>query len=107
MEPTFRDKQRILVCKALWLIGPIKAGDIVVVRQGEVGEYVVKRVYKTGGEEIMDVTLGPDGWDWHKGPYKVPEGTIYVLGDNLAESEDSRSFGPVWLKDVLGKVIQY
>jgi hypothetical protein len=35
----------------------------------------------------------------------VPEGHIWVLGDNEARSRDSRLFGPVPLSDVKGKVV--
>ena len=35
----------------------------------------------------------------------VPEGTVYVMGDNRANSRDSRSFGAVDLHDVVGKLI--
>lgn len=35
--------------------------------------------------------------------YVVPEGTVYVLGDNRPESFDSRSFGPVPLDNIIGK----
>lgn len=35
--------------------------------------------------------------------FTVPGGYVYVLGDNRADSEDSRSFGPVPLDDVVGK----
>jgi signal peptidase I len=35
----------------------------------------------------------------------VPEGTVYVMGDNRPNSRDSRSFGPVDLHDVVGKLV--
>ena len=34
----------------------------------------------------------------------VPKGSIFVSGDNRPDSLDSRSFGPVPLKDVVGKL---
>lgn len=33
----------------------------------------------------------------------VPAGSVYVLGDNRADSEDSRTFGPVPIDDLLGR----
>lgn len=35
----------------------------------------------------------------------VPEGSLYVLGDNRANSLDSRSFGPIDANDIVGKLV--
>jgi signal peptidase I len=35
----------------------------------------------------------------------VPKDTIYVMGDNRAESMDSRTFGPVAVNDIVGKLV--
>jgi len=37
--------------------------------------------------------------------YKVPKGKFFVMGDNINVSEDSRIFGAIEKKDILGKVI--
>lgn len=41
---------------------------------------------------------------WQRG-VKIPSSAVFVLGDNPKHSPDSRSFGPIPLMDVVGKVI--
>lgn len=40
-----------------------------------------------------------------KYPYKVPEGTVFILGDYRIQTEDSRSFGAISTKDLIGEVV--
>lgn len=47
------------------------------------------------------ITLGAPRLDF--GPYVVPEGKYFVMGDNRNNSRDSRWFGPVDREDVLGR----
>ena len=108
MFPTFKDGQRVLVCRAYWLVGPIKDKDVIVMRDKESPDnpdaYIIKRVYRMAGETVDEINC-PHGWKLENGPYVVPEGKVYVLGDNRAQSEDSRYFGPVDLTSILGKVV--
>ena len=105
MEPTLKPGQRLLVCKAYWLVGQIKDGDIVVINNPfERNEVIIKRVYRTQGETV-DLQNVPDSWDVTQGQYVVPQGTIFVLGDNPAVSQDSRFYGPFDSSSVIGKVV--
>lgn len=103
MMPTFQSGDKVLVSKAYWLVGPIKNKDVVVVKS-ESGEYVIKRVYRSEGETV-DYYNAPKSWNFLNGEYKVPAGSVYLLGDNREVSEDSRAYGAVEKNRILGKVV--
>jgi signal peptidase I len=72
------------------------AGDEVAIEDGAL---VVNRAVVV--EPAID-TSRIDGV--YSGPVTVPPGTVFVLGDNRADSIDSRNFGPVSTPRVLGRV---
>jgi signal peptidase I len=108
MQPTFRSGEVLWASKAYWLIGAIGKKDIVVVREEEENDYIIKRVQWVGGEVVpymyapMDFTLMGTADD-----YRVPKDHYYVLGDNLRVSQDSRIFGAVPSKQIIGKWVQF
>ena len=104
MLPTFSSGQRLLVSDAYWLVGGIQHKDIVVVRDDNPDGYIIKRVYRLAGEKVP-LDRAPKTHRLADGEYVVPPETLYVLGDNLAFSEDSRVFGPIPLAKVIGKVV--
>ncbi|MFN3728603.1 MAG: signal peptidase I [Fimbriimonadaceae bacterium] len=104
MLDTFQDGDRVLVNNAYWLIGPINRDDVVVVRRGE-DEYAIKRVKYLPGDEVP-LMYFPQNVRIDSAPYHVPEGMVYVMGDNREVSEDSRMYGPVRQEDIVGKVVQ-
>lgn len=104
MEPTYVSGDRLLESKAYWLIGPIQKGDIVVIRNEDGKGYLIKRVFRLGGQRV-DAKNAPDAWNLANGEFVVPPGQIYVLGDNKRVSEDSRKFGPVPVGRALGKIV--
>lgn len=108
MEPTFQNGERLLASRAYWLVGQIKRRDVVVVRTqgqdpGQTG-YIIKRVLGLPGDKIDGANV-PDSWRVSDGPFVVPPGRVYVIGDNREVSEDSRRLGAVPLEDVLGKIV--
>jgi len=113
MEPTLHPGQGLILVKFPWLAGGIHDDDIIVVRDASGSQRYIKRVYKTAGERV-EAGLSPQGP--HVEPeflnelraesdFTVPEGTVYVLGDNREHSEDSRDWGPVPLERVEGKAL--
>lgn len=126
MVPTLHENDLLL----LWSVGYTpQRGDVIVLRKESFLSYpVVKRVIATGGEHVtVDYTTGTvsvDGVvldepyinelmvDTGK-PYltvldvTVPEGSVYVLGDNRNNSSDSRhqDLGTVDERYILGKAL--
>lgn len=94
-----------------------KNGDIVIYLYDD--KIVVKRCVAISGDKLeyssdSDYTLKTNGkeipltqsqFENLKNADKVPEGYILAVGDNYAESVDSRTYGFVSIKNVLGKVI--
>lgn len=106
MEPTYRNGQRLLSSRAYWLVGPIREKDVVVIRGDKPKEYFIKRVYKMAGG-IVDFANVPETWSIGNGEYIVPQGHVFVLGDNREVSEDSRKYGAVPLDRIIGKIVSY
>jgi len=92
----------------------------VVVLHDPLGDgLIVKRVVAVGGDSIGFAdgilmrndrpVVEPYTIDFldgvYYGPYVVPPGMIYLLGDNRADSVDSRTFGPVPVSSVVGRVV--
>lgn len=81
--------------------GRILARGTDVVNIDEAGNLIVNGTVQSG--EILYPTYATEGGISY--PYRVPEGTVFILGDYRTQSQDSRSFGAVDLSDVQAKVI--
>ena len=108
-----------MVLRRTWFSPALKTGDVVLVRHGR--DVLIKRIYRLQGEEIdVRVTAFLHSSDssnlsdyYEQSPSKnsalprltVPQGYVVVLGDNGPQSEDSRQFGPVPIRDIIGKVV--
>jgi signal peptidase I len=119
MAPTFVVGDRILVDLTVYKHVSPKAGDLVAFMR-EDWPYV-KRVVGVPGDtvEVKDKVLLRNGQPFalpegsgqqQESPFShdtpettVPEGTVYVVGDNLWNSIDSRVYGPIPLADVIGR----
>ncbi len=118
MVPTLEVGDRVLVNKFIYRFEDIGRGDLTLF-EGHDGEATIKRVVGLPGDRIAvrDGVLFVNGESRKEsyvdyrladstffGPEKVPEGHVFVMGDNRTNSRDSRDFGPVPEEDVLGKV---
>lgn len=126
MYPTLEHHERLIVDKLSYFIGKPEKGEIVVFRfpKDQTRDFI-KRVIAVGGDsvEMKNGKVFVNGqqlnetYIYHKDPKGpnisnvrkcvVPKGTIFVLGDNRNNSEDSRfaDVGMVPLNLVKGRAV--
>lgn len=117
MYPTLKNKSIVVYTR---INDGYEIGDIVSLKMAY-GEYYIKRVVALPGD-VVDIQNGqlivngiPEegiacGETHHQEslmsyPYTVPEGRMFVLGDNREASIDSRTFGPVADSQIRGKIV--
>jgi signal peptidase I len=120
MEPNLHSDQRLVIEKlsySHWLrLRSQQRGDVVVVLVEGSSDLLIKRVVGLPGDqvEIRDgqvlvnhepltepYVAQPTYGSY--GPMDVPPLHLFVMGDNRNFSNDSRTFGPVPMKDVVGR----
>ena len=124
MQQTLIEGDRLIISRLFYTP---KYGDIVVLRKDEFKEEpIIKRVIATEGQTVdIDFDAGivyVDGKaldepytntptnvreDFNAGPVTVPEGCVFVMGDNRNHSTDSRTdvIGCVDTRYILGKAL--
>jgi signal peptidase I len=125
MAPTLRDGQPYLLNTRAYTKAAPQRGDVVVFRRDNVT--YIKRVLAVGGDSLLLGRGRGDNDDAlidvrqvtrmkrlesnrrmpgyvHLHTLKVPADSVYVVGDARQLSQDSRSFGPVPISSILGRV---
>ncbi|SDB82113.1 signal peptidase I [Shouchella lonarensis] len=126
MEPTTYNGERFIVNKLSYRLGEPERFDLIVFKADENADYI-KRVIGLPGDTIryeddvlyvndeavpepfLEEVVAANGSDWaytedYELSGEVPEGYVFVLGDNRNNSLDSRRIGPVKMDDIIGKV---
>ena len=126
MRSTLQDGDMLLVMNSLLCSG-FRQGDIVIAAKAsfENGEPIVKRVIATEGQvvdiDFLSGTVFVDGTPLHEDyineptytaegtefPLTVPEGSVFVMGDNRNHSNDSRDarLGTVDTRYLIGRAV--
>ena len=125
MTPTLEVGDRVLVNKLAYRTHDVHRGDLVVFERppeasnGEGSEIkdLIKRVVAVGGDtleardgqvyvndERIEEPYLVDGTPTDNLPRQViPEGFVFVMGDNRTNSQDSRYFGPIDEDTIVGR----
>ncbi len=117
MEPTLYSNNYVFMERVTYWFNQPRFGDVVICQFPDSSAAYVKRVIGVAGDtiEIKDGVLYINGAadrtyfsnDTQKTFPKtvVPEGCVFVMGDNRNVSVDSREVGPLKLSMILGKAI--
>jgi signal peptidase I len=116
MEPTVQVQDRLFVN----VIGPklygLQRGDVVMFQSPESDKILLKRIVAVAGDTV-ETRAGQlwingsaqsepylaDTIAGEFGPFQVPAGRLFMMGDNRNNSHDSRFFGAVPADTVLGR----
>lgn len=125
MEPTFDDREYLIIDEISFRFREIERGEVVVFRYPhDPRQYFIKRIVGLPGETVHvqnnSVTIfsdeHPDGFVLDESSYLDPETVtrgdrktilaedeFFVLGDNRGSSLDSRTFGQLHEKYIIGR----
>lgn len=118
MLPTLHDGEFVLVNKLAYRTGSPTRGDIIVFRSTTTPDLdLIKRIIGLPGDKVSVrsnrvivngqtlnesyINAAPN----YTGDWQVPQGYLFVLGDNRNDSSDSHAWGFLPMQNVIGKAL--
>lgn len=117
MMPTYKNQDLLL----LWRTESVNPGNIIAIYNENLNEVLCKRVIGVAGDHVVVDSSGlcingtmmaepyTSTEDWYRTSIHVdlvvPEGEVFVMGDNRIASNDSRALGCMPTSDITGAVI--
>jgi signal peptidase I len=119
MEPNLHNGQYLIISRLAYRFGEPQRGDIVVFRfPRDPNRDFIKRVIGLPGETVqvrrgqvfidgqpLDEPYRPRMGSYDAGPVTLGPDEVYVLGDNRNNSSDSHAWGPLPMKNIIGKAL--
>jgi signal peptidase I len=120
MVPTLQNDEFVLVNRLAYQMGDRQRGDIIVFHHpsGQKQEDLIKRIIGLPGDHVRaeggsiyvnNIQLKEDKYTAappaYSGEWVVPDGQLFVLGDNRNNSSDSHQWGFVPFDDIVGKAV--
>lgn len=118
MVPTLQDGEYVLVSKVTYRLGQPQHGDIIVFKYpGEPPQDLIKRIVGLPGDtvKVSGSVVSVNGQPLvepyiaaspvYQGEWQVPDGFLFVLGDNRNDSSDSHAWGLLPKENVIGKAL--
>lgn len=120
MIPTLHNSEVYTLNLAYYFFNQPKVGEIVVIKDPISRGYAVKRIIAVSGQTISftNQTVYIDGnpiqenylselpplYSYEEQSFTCSSNEVFVMGDNRPVSADSREYGPLPLKKVVGKI---
>ncbi len=116
MQPTLHEGQFIFVNKLAYRFSNFERGDIIIFHHDAAEDYIKRiiglpgdTVEVLGGQVYLNGQILTEPYiaapPQYFGLWKVPQGQLFVLGDNRNQSSDSHEWGYVQANTVVGKAM--